>query len=150
MNKVILITLAIAVLFPLCLIAQTNEADSILGVWFNGDKTSKIEISRTTTGNYAGRVVWLKDPNNDKGKPKVDHKNPNAEIRAHPLMGLVVVTGLEYKGKGSYGDGKIYDPKFAKTYSSKGDLESNDILKLRDYIGVSLTGRTDTCTRTKK
>ncbi|MBM4404287.1 MAG: DUF2147 domain-containing protein [Candidatus Cloacimonetes bacterium] len=150
MKKTVLIILSITLLLPLCLISQTNEGDRILGVWFNGGKTSKIEIFRTTAGNYAGRIVWLKEPNDAKGKPKVDHKNPNDALQSRPLIGLVIVTGLEYKGKSNYGGGKIYDPKSGNTYSSKGELVDHNTLKLRGYIGVSLIGRTDTWTRTQK
>ncbi len=150
MNTRILIALAVAMLLPLCLAAQSSETDRILGVWFNGEKTGKIEIFKTTSGNYAGRIIWLKEPNDESGTAKVDHKNPNAELRSRPLMGLVVVTGLESKGKGSYSGGKIYDPKSGNTYSSKAELVDNGTLKLRGYIGISLIGRTDVWTRTQK
>lgn len=145
--KQILISIIILMLM-LPLLAQ--EADRITGVWFNGEKTSKIEISRTKSGSYVGNIVWLKEPNNEKGVPKTDHKNPEASLRNRPLLGLQILSGLKYDGKSKYSDGKIYDPKSGKTYSAKAELTNNNTLALRGFIGVSLAGRTDTWIRTTK
>ncbi|MDP2173098.1 MAG: DUF2147 domain-containing protein [Candidatus Cloacimonadaceae bacterium] len=148
MKTAILMIIAIAMLMPLALLAQ--KPDDITGVWYNGEKTSKIEVFKTTAGNYAGRIVWLKVPNDAAGIPRVDKDNPEASLRARPLMGLVVLTGLNVKANAKYDGGKIYDPKSGKTYSSKAEFDGIDNLKLRGYIGVSIVGRTDTWTRTTK
>jgi len=80
MNKVNLITLAIVLLLPLCLIAQSNEADWILSVCNNSENTGKMEIFRTTDDNYAGSIVWLNAPNDAGNKPLVDHGDPDAKL----------------------------------------------------------------------
>lgn len=137
----------IIVAFCLPLLAQKGE--DITGNWFNGEKSSQIQIFKTTAGNYAGKIIWLKEPNDEDGKAKVDHKNPDKKLQSRALMNLVILTGLDYKGKNNYEGGKIYDPKSGKTYSCKAELADNNTLKLRGYIGVSLVGRTDTWTRAK-
>jgi uncharacterized protein (DUF2147 family) len=149
MKSTILITLAILMLLPLALFAQ-KESDRITGVWFNGEKTSKIEIFETKDGSFAGKIIWLKEPNDASGKPKVDNKNPEVKLQKRPLMDMVILSGLTSEGKTKYANGKIYDPKSGKTYSAKAELTNNNTLALRGFIGVSLVGRTDTWTRTTK
>ncbi|GAB1367383.1 DUF2147 domain-containing protein [Candidatus Cloacimonadaceae bacterium] len=146
--KVYLITLlALILLIPAAILAAEPN-DRLEGVWFNGEKTSKIEIYKTKDGSFAGKIVWLKEPNTPDGKAKLDSKNPDAKLQKRPLLNLVIVSGLKSDGKGKYADGKIYDPKSGKTYSAKAELTNNNTLALRGFIGVSLVGRTDTWIRT--
>ncbi|HPS39620.1 MAG TPA: DUF2147 domain-containing protein [Candidatus Cloacimonadota bacterium] len=147
MRKILILTLLLCLSLPILLSAQT--ADKILGTWYNGEKTSKIQVYKTSNGNYAGKIVWLKVPNNEAGTPRLDVKNPDKSLRSRPLMNMVVLTGLKSKGEGKFDGGKIYDPKSGNTYSCKGELKGDNTLALRGFIGVSLVGRTDTWTRTK-
>ncbi len=144
--KAIMITVLVLMLsLPLLLSAQ--NADRILGTWYNGERSSKIEIVKTTSGAYQGRIVWLSQPNDDAGNPKVDTKNPNRELRSRALMRLVILTGLQFKEGNRYDGGRIYDPKSGNTYSCKAELRNNNTLALRGFMGVSLIGRTDVWTR---
>lgn len=137
------------ILLAMCLPVFALDADAIVGTWYNGEKSSKIQVFKTTAGNYAGKIVWLKEPNDAKGVAKLDAKNPDKKLRDRALMNLVILTGLESKGKNAYEGGKIYDPKSGNTYKCKGELTDANTLKLRGFIGVSLIGRTDTWTRAK-
>jgi uncharacterized protein (DUF2147 family) len=147
MKHLFLILVLAGLLLPAALLAETFD---ITGVWFTGEKTSKIEIYKTTSGKFAGKIVWLKVPNDEAGKPRLDVKNPDKNLKGRPLMNLVVLTGLTDKGKNKFDGGTIYDPKSGNTYSCKGELTDNNTLKLRGFIGISLVGRTDTWTRTTK
>ncbi|AHM59166.1 hypothetical protein D770_04495 [Flammeovirgaceae bacterium 311] len=143
-------TLAVvAVMLLAGLTAQAqNRADDILGTWWNAEKTSKIEVYKN--GNkYFGKIIHLETPNDDQGKPRVDKDNPDAKLRNRPLMGLVILKGLEYDEDGEFEDGEIYDPKSGKTYSANAKLVGKDKLDLRGYVGISLIGRTSTWTRAK-
>ncbi|HPN41314.1 MAG: DUF2147 domain-containing protein [Candidatus Cloacimonetes bacterium] len=137
------------ILIALCLPLLALKEDDILGSWYNGEKSSKIQIYKTTGGSYAGKIVWLKEPNDAKGVAKLDVKNPDKKLRGRALMNLVILTGLKSKGNDKFDGGKIYDPKSGNTYSCKGELENINTLKLRGFVGVSLIGRTDTWTRAK-
>ncbi|MBW6513828.1 MAG: DUF2147 domain-containing protein [Candidatus Syntrophosphaera sp.] len=147
MKPILIILIALAMLLPLALLAQ---AHSIEGYWHNAEKTSKIQIYKTANNTYSGKIVWLKEPNNEKGKPKVDDKNPDPKLQSRELLGLVIIQGLVSKGGNKFANGTIYDPKSGNTYSSKGEVTGPNTLKLRGYIGVSLVGRTETWTRTTK
>ena len=146
MKKLIFALTLLALLLPLALAAKVHQIE---GYWYNAEKTTKIQIYKTTGGSYAGKIVWLKEPNDAKGVAKLDVKNPDKKLRGRALMNLVILTGLKSKGNDKFDGGKIYDPKSGNTYSCKGELENINTLKLRGFVGVSLIGRTDTWTRAK-
>ena len=123
-----------------------SKADDILGVWWNAEKTSKIEVYKTGD-KYFGKIVHLVEPNDASGKPKVDKDNPDAKLRNRPLQGMVILKGLKFDGGGEYEDGQIYDPKSGKTYSANAELVNKNKLDLRGYVGISLIGRTSSWTR---
>jgi uncharacterized protein (DUF2147 family) len=127
-----------------------NAADAIVGTWKNGEGTGIVQIFKTTSGHYAGKIVWLKEPiDPETGKPKLDKRNPDATKRAVATLGLVNLKAFWYDAKEKIWDkGTIYDPKNGKEYSCKITMPSKDVLKVRGYIGISLIGRTDTWTRT--
>ncbi|MCB5247364.1 MAG: DUF2147 domain-containing protein [Candidatus Cloacimonetes bacterium] len=143
MKKLIFAIAALAMLLPLALVAEIYKIE---GLWYDQDKDAKIQIYKTKSGNYDGKIVWQKVPNED-GKPKVDKKNPDKSLRSRPLMNLVIVKHLKSKGNNKYDGGTIYDPKSGNTYASKAELTGPNTMKLRGYIGVSLLGRTQTWTR---
>lgn len=126
--------------------ARAQSPDAITGVWWNAEKTSKIQVYEKD-GKFYGKIVHLEVENDSEGKPRKDKENPNDKLKSRPLKGLVILKDLEYQGKGSYDDGEIYDPKSGKTYSSSAELVGKDKLDLRGYIGFSLIGRTSTWTR---
>ncbi|MES2447538.1 MAG: DUF2147 domain-containing protein [Bacteroidota bacterium] len=120
--------------------------DDILGKWLNSSGEGQLEIFKKGD-KYFGKLVWIKEPN-ENGKPKVDVKNPNANLRAKPILGLEIVKDFVYEDK-EYIDGKVYDPKTGKTYSGKMTLEGANKLNMRGFIGISLIGRTEAWKRVK-
>jgi len=87
--------------------AQT--ADALVGTYLKADGKSKIEFFKSGD-TYCGKIVWLQNPNDEKGVPKKDVKNPDKSLREKPLIGLVNITGLKYDGEGKYIDGRVYRP----------------------------------------
>jgi uncharacterized protein (DUF2147 family) len=141
MKHLLIAVFALAMLLPIALMAFNIE-----GNWYNDEKTTKIQIYKTTSGHFAGKIVWQKEPN-EFGKPKLDKNNPDKSLRSRPLMNLVIIKGLVDKGNNKYDSGTIYDPKSGNTYQSKGELLDAKTLKLRGFIGISLVGRTAVWTR---
>ncbi len=125
-----------------CALAQ---ADQIEHLWYNEEKTAKIQVYKATDGKFYGKIVWLQTPDRD-GKPKTDINNPDEKRRNDPELGLVILKGFGKNGDHGYQDGTIYDPKNGKTYSCKMTLNGNQ-LDVRGYIGFSLLGRTTKWTR---
>ncbi len=143
MKRKFLVLLAALMLFSYALNAQVKPGD-IIGFWFTANKDAKIEIYKASEKFY-GKIVWLKTPTNENGKPKVDKHNPDETKRSNPIVGLVLLNGFVFKG--DEWKGTIYDPESGKTYSSYLSLKDNNTLKVRGYIGISLLGRTEVWTR---
>lgn len=146
-----LFSFLVFVAFSMTAVAQ-QDGDQVLGIWKNGEGTGKIQIYKTTSGHYAGKIVWLKEPNDEEtGKPKLDKRNPDPSKRTNPTLGLVNMKGFKYDvDDKEWTGGEIYDPKNGKKYSCKMELANPNSLKVRGYIGISLIGRTDTWTRESK
>lgn len=119
------------------------------GVWFNTKKDGKIEIFEKD-GKFYGKIIWLLEPNDENdGDPKRDINNPDDSKHQDPIIGLVVLKGLEFDKDNVWNDGKIYDPENGKTYSCKMTLINENQLDVRGFIGFSLLGRTENWTKTK-
>lgn len=140
------------VLFLFCLSAVTlqaqTKADDIVGLWLPGHGRGRIQIYKKDNKFY-GRIVWLKEPNNAEGKPKVDKNNPDETKRNAPLLGHVILKDFEFTGE-AWEKGTIYDPDNGNTYDCIIKLADLNTLDVRGYIGVSLFGRTDTWKRLQK
>lgn len=125
--------------------AGAAGADAAIdGTWLTADGASKVQIS-DANGVFAGRVVWLKDPQGANGQPKVDRLNPDASLRSRPVIGLAVLTGLHYAGNNAWDGGTIYSPETGKSYPCKLSLASDGTLHLS--VGGGVFGRTLAWTR---
>lgn len=116
------------------------QNDKIEGLWYNDIKSAKVLISKGNNGKFSGKIVWLKEPL-EKGKPKLDTKNSEENLRNRPILGLQILTDFEKDEDNKYTGGTIYDPKNGKTYSCKMTYKGKT-LDIRGYIGISLLGRT--------
>lgn len=122
----------------LALAQSTNEA--ILGRWKSENDESTILIEERN-GKIFGKIVSLKTPNDESGKPKTDTKNPDEKLRSKPLIGLTILSNMKPEKKNQWSGGRIYDPKSGHSYSCEMQLDGN-ALKIRGYMGISLIGRT--------
>ncbi len=119
-----------------------SDADAIVGVWESGNGKARIKIDKVND-KFNGRIVWLKEPNDEAGKPKVDKNNPEEALRTKPLLGYSMLKGFSYVGEKTWEDGTIYDPESGSTYSCTITMTDENTLDVRGFIGVSLFGRTD-------
>jgi uncharacterized protein (DUF2147 family) len=130
------------------IVASCFVADDITGMWYNQEKDAKIKVFKSN-GKYFGKIEWLKIPNDpDTGKPKLDKNNDDDAKKTRPILGLLIMTDLEYDSDDDdYDDGEIYDPKSGNTYSLTAKLKDKNTIDLTGYIGFSFIGRTSTWTR---
>lgn len=91
-----------------------SSADQLNGIWTNEQKTIRIEFYKATAG-YAAKIVWLAEPNDDNGKPKLDTENPNPAFHKNSIVGTTIIYNLKFDGKHSYKSGKIYAPRRGMT-----------------------------------
>lgn len=124
---------------------NNDNPDAIIGTWLNSSGKGQIQIYKQ--GNkYYGKLIWLKEPNDEKGKPKLDANNPNDELKIKPLSGLIILRDFKHDD-GEWTGGRIYDPQNGKDYKCFMKLKDNKTLSVRGYIGISLLGRTEVWTR---
>lgn len=125
------------------------QADRVTGFWLTEDKDSQVEIIKKADNKYYGRVVWLEEPLNEQGRPKVDDKNPDRSMHTTPIMGLEMLKGFTYNAsKNEWSGGTIYDPKNGKTYSAYMRLDGNNTLIVKGYVmGMRFLGRETEWTR---
>ena len=126
---------------------QTVHADDILGIWLGANGKGEIQIYKEN-GKYFGKLIWLREPNDEKGNPKTDDKNPDEALRSKPLIGAVLLRNFVFND-GEWTGGRIYDPQNGKDYKCYLRLKDPKTLNVRGYIGISLLGRTETWTRMK-
>ena len=127
------------------LFAQKNQIER---VWYNQEKTSKIQVYLAKDGKYYGKIVWLDEPNEKDGRPKVDKENPESSLKDKPLNGLLILKGfsVDANDKNLYTGGTVYDPKNGKTYCGKLTFKGT-VLDLRGFIcSMSFLGRTSSWT----
>jgi uncharacterized protein (DUF2147 family) len=139
MRKLILLN-TLCLLTVICF-AQ-SEGDAILGVWETGSGKARVKIDKVGE-KFFGKVVWLREPLNEEGKPKVDKNNPDEKLRTVPLLGYKLIKDFSFKGEKVWEDGTIYDPENGSTYSCTIKMTDENTLDVRGFIGVSLFGRTD-------
>lgn len=124
-----------------------SNADAILGVWANGSNKGHIQLYKQD-GKYYGKIIWLKQPNDETGKPKVDKNNPDPDNRSKRLLGLIMLRDFKYED-GEWTDGKIYNPTDGKEYKCNMKLKDPRTLAVRGYLGISLLGKTEVFTRVR-
>lgn len=128
--------------------AQVASTDPIIGVWRTyDDRTGKpqgqIRIAQVA-GQYVGSI--------ERGEEGDD---PNARCSAcrdsrhnMPLMGMVLLEGLQRQPDGSYANGRILDPDTGNTWQC--DIHVNPdgkSLVIHGFIGLRMFGRSQTWRR---
>lgn len=131
------------VLFFVTLAADTEliaqKASDIEGLWRTDDGESHVEIYREGD-TYKGKIVWLKAPKDDSGRPITDD-------RGDEILGMEFMDKFKYSD-GAYIDGRVYDPESGKTYYGSIRPDGKNTLKLRGSLDkTGWLGRTETWTR---
>lgn len=132
------------------------SSDDVLGVWVtpqSAEGNAHIEVTREND-KYLGKIIWLEKPfytkdnpdGGEEGSPFLDKRNPVADKRSRPLLGLSMLQGFIFK-KDRWLGGTIYDPESGKTYKCNISLKRDGTLKVRGFIGVSILGRTSIWTK---
>jgi len=126
-----------------------QETDKIVGIWWNEEKTSKIEVEKKD-GKYVGTIVYTIPEKYENGQPPKDDENPDESLRNRSIIGIQILNGFKYDSKKKeWIDGSIYDPKSGKTYDCYGWLESDDLLKLKGFVaGIRWIGKSSEWYRT--
>ena len=132
---------AIALLFGMATLGTSANANEAKGVWLTESKKAHVEIYDCAS-KLCGKIVWLKEPNDEGGKPKVDVENPDKSKRSEPLMGSNMISGMAKVSSVMWNEGEIYDPEDGKTYASKMELANDKTLKVSGCVFVFCEAQT--------
>jgi uncharacterized protein (DUF2147 family) len=84
-----------------------------LGPWLTEGAKSRVEV--TDCGpTICAKIVWLKDPNDDAGKPLRDGNNKSATLRSRPILGLPLFENMRPAKSGW--EGRVYNPEEGEWY----------------------------------
>jgi uncharacterized protein (DUF2147 family) len=149
----VLFTITIVLVCLLTLGSFTPKADNpdaIVGTWLSSKKRNQVQIFKQGS-TYYGRVVWMMEANEPgTNKPKMDEKNPEEKLRNRPLINLVILTNMNYKGGNLWSDGQIYNPEDGRTYGCDLAMRGPNILSVHGYmLGMRMLGQTKDWTRVK-
>ena len=130
--------------------ASTAQAGGVEGTWRSQDGEGIVEIApcAAAADQRCGKLVWMKKPLDDEGKPQRDVKNSDPALARRTVCGLEILIGLKADGKGGYGAGKIYDPEEGRTYTGAIKLEG-EALKVTGSIETFIKPISDTETWTR-
>lgn len=119
-------------------IAQQAPVD---GVWQSEDGEGRVEIGPCSANQEfrCGKIVWIKTPLADNGKPVVDAKNPDDVLKTRPICGLEILSRFNLTATGDFERGNIYDPEEGKNYAGTMKLVG-DTLKISGSIDVPILG----------
>lgn len=125
-------TLLVAVMLLSFIGIGQAGSTAVLGTWLTEIEDAQVEIYKVQ-GKFHGRVVWIAEPNDEDGKPKIDKHNPDQKLAKRPIMGIDILHGFTYDD-GEWSGGFIYDPKDGETYDCKLWI-ADGTLKVRGYLG---------------
>ena len=137
-------------LLLITIVFSTTHAQkkTVIGKWKSvDDQTGKqmgvVQIFEED-GKIYGKVIEI---TKEEDRSKLCN-NCLDEDKDQPILGLTVIKGLVKDGH-EYSGGKILDPKHGKYYKCYINLENENKLKVRGYIGISFFGRTQYWHRVK-
>lgn len=132
------------VVLPVSTASVVAASAAILGTWTTEDGSSRIAFE-PCGDKVCGRVAWLKEPNDpETGRPLTDKNNPEAALRARPILGLPIFPGLT-ADDGQW-TGKVYNADDGKTYEVTVKRKALDKLEVEGCM-LAVLCRGETWTR---
>jgi uncharacterized protein (DUF2147 family) len=130
-----------AVLAP-CSQSQAASADPT-GYWYKPDaeRESKIQVFKCgkAKSQLCAKIIWLKDPNDSKGKALHDVRNEDPSMRDRPIVGLTIFSGLAPSAPDTW-TGQVYNPEDGHIYAATLRMVSRKEINLKGCKAWLLCG----------
>jgi uncharacterized protein (DUF2147 family) len=104
------------------------------GMWLSQDGDVKMKVARCGDA-ICSTIAWLKNPNDDKGKPKVDLNNADASKRSRPILGSAIILPMKADGADRW-SGQVYNAEDGKTYSGSFALSGANKADLKGCVAI--------------
>ncbi|MEM6548817.1 MAG: DUF2147 domain-containing protein [Pseudomonadota bacterium] len=131
----------VAALLALLPAVAVSATDPVVGYWFTENNRAIVQI--VPCGNsVCGRMVWLKEPLDETGQPKIG-------AAGQPLCGYSLAEGFSRSSNGQWDDGNIRNPRNGKRYSALLRIKQDGRLEVRGYAGISLFGSSQLWSRAR-
>jgi len=122
--------------------SQAASADPT-GYWMKPDaeRESKIQVFKCGQRKtlLCAKIIWLKEPNDSRGRPLHDVRNEDLSMRDRPIVGLTIFTGLAPSAPSTW-TGKIYNPEDGHIYAATLTVVSRRQILLRGCKAWLLCG----------
>ena len=117
-----------------------SPSHNVIGIWESEEKNLQIEMFEDD-GQFAGRMIYFKCSSEEIMRTCTDRENPDKNLTNRKLLGLKLVTKLEYKGRNVWDDGEIYDPNSGRTLEARIQLTGPNTATVRGYWKYRWIGR---------
>ena len=121
----------------LLLAAAPAGAADLAGRWLTEGANAMVEIGACEAGSpdrVCGTIVWLWQPNDERGQPRRDAAHPSTDRRDRPLVGTEILSGFAPKSPGQWTGGRIYNPEDGRTYDASLRLDGTDTLVVEGCV----------------
>ncbi len=130
---------ALAALFVAAGVPSYASAADPSGIWAKDDGSAKMEVKKCGRG-ICSKIVWLRDPNDLRGRPLHDARNENTSMRDRPIIGLPLFANMVAIDSSTW-QGSVYNPEEGKIYTDvKVTLASRNQIVLKGCKAWLLCG----------
>jgi uncharacterized protein (DUF2147 family) len=135
-----------AALLSLCAWVSIRQADAAVpGIWLMDAKVA-IQVFDCSE-LLCARVIWLKTALDPQGLLKRDKLNPDPALRGRQVCGPTIIWNMHPAGPNRWKDGWFYNADDGDTYRLAMELQSDDVIAARVYVGLPIFGKTKTLIR---
>ena len=112
-----------------------QSSNDILGTWISVKKNVIMDVYKVSD-QFRAKILWF-DDTDDLSRPRKTRKdinNPNKSLRNRLILGMDVLEGLNYNAeKHRWEDGKIYDPRSGRHWSSVVYFNDENQMEVKGY-----------------
>ena len=130
---------ALAAIFVAAGVPSYASAADPSGIWAKEDGSAKMEVKKCGRG-ICSKIVWLRSPEDSRGRPLRDARNENTSMRDRPIIGLALFINMVAIDSSSW-QGSVYNPEEGKVYNDvKVTLASRNQIVLKGCKAWLLCG----------
>lgn len=127
--------------------ASLNTSDSIIGNWSAMNNQAAIAITKNNN-LIEGRIIWLSEPNDVNGLPRIDNNNNEKSKRNQPLMQMVCLYNFKYNTLSkAWENGFFYNPFTGDIIKATLTMKDSNTIEMKGFAGFSLEFVSETWVR---